>query len=149
MPPLSDRLCRWQPTGDIPELPLTIFDLAWEGGEERLVVKAQYVGDTGSDTWGEATIEFEAVWSFKVYEEFMEPFEEAGAYEWPQLAAPVPYGGCYPFVEVMGSTWLSRLAQRRVAGPELRHFLVASRNMNLHVAAQRGFHPKLTIKKFD
>jgi hypothetical protein len=87
-------------------------------------------------------VEFENVEAFKAYDEFTDPLY-AENLEIPLLAESVPYGGTWGFVEMLGSSWLERLAGRN-AGWEAgsaSHWVVKTGDMVLHVATQPSAPP--------
>lgn len=87
-------------------------------------------------------IEFENVEAFKAYEEFADPLF-AGNLDVPLLAENVPYGGTWGFIQVNGSSWLERLAQRNGGwdASSASHWVVKTGDMVLHVATEPSLAP--------
>ena len=136
----GSKLVRWTPTESLPERPAEVVDLGWQGRELRVLATVYYA--TSRDEEGaSAVLIFEGTLSFAVFEENMDFI--IGAAELPQLAEPYPYGGTWPFVEMLQSSWLQDLADQHCGwkADDLRHFIVSTRNMRLHVACLRTSGP--------
>lgn len=143
-----DNAVRWVPVDGLPELALDVLDLSYHASENRLTVRAYFrdISDLGFPQFEPAmtgvVIEFENVEAFKAYEEFADPLF-AGNLDVPLLAENVPYGGTWGFIQVNGSSWLERLAQRNGGwdASSASHWVVKTGDMVLHVATEPSLAP--------
>jgi len=133
---------RWLPDSSLTERPLSIFDLQWYGGDLRLITSIHYSKEAGEPGDDSAVLVFDGVTAFQVFDEYWGPQEvlESSA---AQLAGPYPYGGRWPFLELDGSRWITALVARERTRDvsELRHLVVTSQNMDLHVAIHSAAIP--------
>lgn len=134
---------RWHPVPGLPERPATIFDLSWQGGEQRLVATVRYATNAGEDdSSASAVLIFEDVFAFQVLDENMElsgvTDEDAVLF-----AMPYPYGGRWPYLEVHASEWIRQLAEhdRTWSAADFRHLVITSRITHLHVACRALSQP--------
>ena len=138
--PIPTTVIRWTPADQTPELPLSAFDLTWSA-DGQLICKGVYPQELIAPVRG-IVISFDdphAFMSFEEYSDYLEGMELVV----PELAAPVPYGGCWPFVEVLGSPWSVEVAARDVIleVSELRHWAILTRNQTLHVMTNASSTP--------
>jgi hypothetical protein len=143
----QDEAVRWVPVEGLPELPLGALDLAYTASENRLTVRACFRDISNwfpqFESHAEGVIvEFENVGAFKAYEEFTDPLY-AENLEVPLLAENVPYGGTWGFIQVLGSSWLERLADRNASweASSASHWIVKTGDMVLHVATEPSVAP--------
>jgi hypothetical protein len=130
---------RWQPSTGHAERPAEIFNLNWQGSEQRLVVTVRFATNLDEEVHtATATVTFEDVLAFKVLDEDMDSSEALTSLS-AQLTPSFPYGGRWPFLEVFSSGWVADLTRRHGAWSEneLRHLIITSRNMHLHVACRK------------
>lgn len=134
---------RWHPASGLAERPATIFDLSWQGGEQRLITTVSYACDAGEDdTIASAVVIFEDVFAFQVFDENME-LSTVTDDDAALLRLSYPYGGQWPYLEVHGSDWIRQLAEDDGAWSpaDFRHFVITTRNMHLHVACRALSQP--------
>lgn len=136
----NPTVIRWVPTGNTPELPLTAFNMTWSA-DGRIVCEGLYPAELNPPSKG-IVISFENTHAFMSFEEYSDYLEGINV-DVPSLAEPVPYGGCWPFVEVLASPWLVKVATRdgAVQVSDYRHWAVLTRNQTLHVMAHSGSTP--------
>jgi|SRR5205085_4619168 len=139
----NDKAVRWVPVQGLPELPLDALDLAYKASENLLTVRAYFrdlsrLGFPQFEPSADGLIvEFENVEAFKAYEEFTDPLY-AEDLEVPLLAEDVPYGGTWGFIQILESSWLTRLAGRNLGwdAGSASHWVVKTGDMVLHVATR-------------
>jgi hypothetical protein len=144
----QDNAVRWVPIEGLPELALGALDVAYLASENRLTVRAYFrdVSEMGFPQFkhptGGVIVSFENVQAFKAYEEFTDPIH-AEDIEVPLLAENVPYGGTWGFIQILGSSWLERLAKRNSGweADTASHWVVKTGDMVLHVATQPSVTP--------
>lgn len=143
----QDEAIRWVPIEGLPELPLGALDLAYTASENRLTVSAYYGDSTDRFPQFEPSaagviVEFTNAHAFKAYEEFTDLLYAENV-EVPLLAEKVSYGGTWGFIQLLGSSWLERLADRnlRWAGSPASHWVVKAGDMVLHVATDPSAPP--------
>jgi hypothetical protein len=124
----------------MPELPLSVLDMTWSA-DERVVCSGTYPQELAPPHKG-LRVAFDNVHAFMMFEEYSDPWE-ASNIEFPALATPVPYGGCWPFVEMVGSSWLLEVARRNpiFASSTYKHLMIVSRNHTLHIMAPENSPP--------
>ena len=132
------RVQRWHPIIGLAERPATIFDISWQGGEQRLIATVRYASDAEVDDGvASAVVIFEDVFAFQVLDENM---NWSGVEDGDALLSNVgyPYGGCWPFLEFHASDWIEQLTKRDGVWDtaDFRHLVITSRNMHLHVACR-------------
>lgn len=143
-----DRAVRWVPTDGMPELPFGALDLSYDASENVLTVRAYFrdLSVVGLPQFeppaGGVMIAFNDVEAFKAYEEFADPLYAEGR-EVPLLTETVPYGGTWGFIQILGSSWLERLAGRSGgwSANKAGHWVVKTGDMVLHVATQASAMP--------
>jgi len=61
----------------------------------------------------------------------------------PRLAKPALYGGCWPFVEVLASPWLTEVTDRdgTLEATSYRHWAILAMDQTLHVMAHKNSVP--------
>lgn len=129
---------RWHPILGLAERPATIFDISWQGGEQRLIATVRYATDAGEDDGvASAVVIFEDVFAFQVFDENME-LSKVTEDDAVLLSMEYPYGGRWPYLEVHASDWIKQLTERDGAWNhgDFRHLVITSRNMHLHVACR-------------
>ncbi len=129
---------RWHPVPGLAERPATIFDVSWQGGEQRLIASVRYAADAGEDYCvASAVVIFNDVFAFQVLGENMELSGVADD-DAALLSLTYPYGGRWPYLEAHDSSWIKQLAERDGAwnAADFRHLVITSRNMHLHVACR-------------
>jgi hypothetical protein len=80
-----------------------------------------------------------------VFEENMDVIREAD--DFVPLETPYPYGGSWPYLEVLQSTWVEKLTHEDGGWTpaHFRHFVLTSRNGHLHIACLRTCEPTCVI----
>ena len=132
------RVERWHPISGLAERPATIFDISWQGGEQRLVATVRYASDAAEDDGiASAVLTFEDVFAFQVFDENME-LSRVTDDDNVVLNIDYPYGGRWPYLEVHASDWIKQLTEHDGAwnSADFRHLVITSRNMHLHVACR-------------
>ena len=95
------RVERWHPIIGLAERPATIFDISWQGGEQRLIATVRYASDAEVDDGvASAVVIFEDVFAFQVLDENM---NWSGVEDVDALLSNVgyPYGGAGHFLSFM------------------------------------------------
>jgi hypothetical protein len=131
------QLVRWYPAEGLPDRPAELVDLNWQGGQLRLIATVYYATSRDEED-ASVVLVFEGALAFAMFEENMDVITRAAPV--PQLAEPYPYGGTWPYVEVLQSPWIEELAYQHGVWEvdQLRHFVITSRNMHLHVGCLRN-----------
>lgn len=123
---------RWTPVDHTLELPLSAFNLSWSA-EGRLVFQGLYPSELNPPKKG-IILSFSNTHAFMSFDEYSD-YLDGMKVDVPALARPVPYGGCWPFGEVLDSPWLLEVAERdgalKVA--DFRHWVILTRDQTLHV----------------
>lgn len=126
---------QWHPGLGAINRPASIFDLSWQGGQQRLIVTVWYKDDEGDES---AVLIFEDVFAFKVFDEDM---ELSGVTDDDAVIPKAGFfwGGRWPFLEVYSSEWIKRLTERHGGwkASEFRHLVITTENMHLHVACRK------------
>ena len=132
---------RWEPTRPMPELPLAVFDLAWSASGELTCV-GKYPDYLNPPAEG-IIIKFNGVHAFMSFDEYSDVLD-AMRVRVPALATPVPYGGCWPFAEIVGSPWTTEVTGRdgTIDPTNYRHWVVLTMNQALHVMAHVNSMPE-------
>lgn len=140
----NTRLLKWVPDPNLPERPATLIDLNWQAGNQRLIATVTYATNRHEEE-ASAVVIFEDVFAFAGFEENMDIIRNDT--DWVPLAAPYPYGGSWPYIEMLGSSWLAELVQQHGAWTveDLRHFVITSRNMHLHIASMQTCDPTCVL----
>lgn len=130
------RLLKWVPDPNLPERPADIIDLNWQARYQRLIATVSY-GTSLNEEDASAILIFGGVFTFVMFEENMDLIRTNADYV--PLAKAYPYGGSWPYLEVLQSSWLADLVQQHGAwtADHFRHFVITSRNMHLHIACLR------------
>lgn len=138
--PIPTTVVRWTPTDQIPELPLSAFNLTWSAGG-RLICEGLYPDELSAPARG-IVISFDDTHAFMSFDEYADYLEGLRLVV-PALVEAVPYGGCWPFVEVLASPWLLEVAERDsgVEVGDFRHWAILTRNQTLHVMARSHSNP--------
>ncbi len=133
-------IIRWTPTDHTPELPLSAFNLTWSS-DGRLICEGLYPDGLNAPLRG-IIISFDDTHAFMAFDEYSDYLEGMNVAV-PALAEPVPYGGCWPFVEVLASPWLIEVAARDAAVQvaDFRHWAILTRNQTLHIMARSHAAP--------
>lgn len=133
-------LLKWVPDPDLPERPAELIDVDWQAGHQRLMATVSYATNRNEED-ASAILIFEGVFSFAVFEENMDVLRTAN--DFVPLSEPYPYGGSWPYIEVLQSTWVETLTRGDGAwtSDHFRHFVITSRNIHLHVACLRTSEP--------
>ncbi|MCH2239236.1 MAG: hypothetical protein A2792_09430 [Sphingomonadales bacterium RIFCSPHIGHO2_01_FULL_65_20] len=123
---------RWSPVDHAPELPLSAFNLIWSSSGS-LILQGLYPTELNPPTKG-IVLSFSNTYAFMSFDEFSD-YLNGMKVEVPALVKPVPYGGCWPFLEVLGSPWLREVVERNgtLAVTDFRHWVIVARNHTLHV----------------
>lgn len=131
---------RWSPAQSTPELPLSVLDMTW-ATDGRIVCSGLYPQELNSPHKG-IRVAFEDVHAFMMFEDYSDPWGTSGI-EFPALVTPVPYGGCWPFVELVDSSWLSEASSRNsiISSSTYKHLMIVSRNHTLHVLVPENSPP--------
>jgi hypothetical protein len=98
-----------------------------------IVCEGLYPADLNPPARG-IIITFEDTHAFMSFEEFSDYLEGINV-DVPALAEPVPYGGCWPFIEIVASPWLAEVAARNggLDIADFRHWAILTRDQTLHV----------------
>lgn len=133
--PMPTTVVRWTPADHTPELPLSAFSLTWSA-DGRLICEGLYPEEFHAPASG-IVISFDDAHAFMSFEEYSDYLEGMNVVV-PALARPVPYGGCWPFVEVLASPWLVEVAARNgsLQVSDFRHWAILTRNQTLHIMAR-------------
>jgi len=132
---------RWEPHPELPELPLSAFDLSWSAN--RTLVCSGYYGHNSTPEYGGVIIEFEDVHAFASFDGFSDTLLSYQEHPLP-LKGPVPYGGNWPFVEVVGSHWAQDIIDEHGGMPhthDFTHWCILTFDQTLHVMAHRKPEP--------
>lgn len=115
-----------------PELPLSAFNLTWNS-KGRLVVQGLFPSELNPPTKG-IILSFSSTHAFMSFDEYSD-YLEGMKIAVPALAKPVPYGGSWPFLEVINSPWLLEVAERdgTLEVADFRHWVILTRDQTLHV----------------
>jgi hypothetical protein len=132
---------RWEPAAGLPELPLSAFDLTWSH-DGTLLCTGLY-GHNSTDDYKGVMVAFEGVHAFASFDGFSDILLNYSEHPLP-LKVPVPYGGCWPFVEVQGSRWVRDIVDEHSGMPDTQRFVhwsVLTYDQTLHVMAPKGLPP--------
>lgn len=123
---------RWSPVDNAPELPLSAFNLVWSS-RGSLVLQGLYPSELNPAMKG-IVLSFSNTHAFMSFDEFSDCLNGMKV-DIPALAKPVPYGGCWPFLEVLGSPWLLEVVERdgTLDVADFRHWVIVARDHTLHV----------------
>lgn len=129
------RVRRWEPASELPELPLSAFDMSWTA-DRILICRGYYDADGGSGPEG-LILEFRKVHAFASFDGFSDTLLSWNKHLLP-LEVPVRYGGCWPFVEVQGSNWVNDVAGENGGLHDdhgYTHWAVIAYDQTLHIMA--------------
>lgn len=129
-------VARWYPVPELAERPASIFDLNWQGGEQRLIATVRYAMNADeNENSSSSVVTFDDVVAFQMLDENMD-LTEVTDDDAMLLKLPYPYGGRWPYLQVHASDWIKQLAERDGTwdAADFQHFVITSRNMHLHVA---------------
>lgn len=132
------RVERWHPVLGLAERPVSIFDINWQGSEQRLIASVHYAVDAGEDnSVASAVLIFDDVFAFQILDENMELMGAADD-DAAILSSTYPCGDRWPYLEVHDSEWIKQLAECDGAwsAADFRHLVITSRNMHMHVACR-------------
>jgi len=129
---MTATVIRWTPVDHTPELPLSAFNLTWSA-KGRLVLQGLYPSELNPPTKGIVLL-FSNTHAFMSFDEYSD-YLDGMKVDFPALANPVPYGGCWPFLEVLDSPWLLEVAARdgTLEVADFRHWMILTRDQTLHV----------------
>ena len=130
---------QWHPVPDSVGRKASIFDISWQGGEQRLMATVWFTNKAGVDEGDSSVvIIFEDVFAFQVFDENM----DLSAVTEDDAVIPkvsFPRGGRWPYLEVHASDWIRQLAEHHGAweASEFRHLVITTENLHLHVACRK------------
>jgi hypothetical protein len=132
---------RWEPTYSIPELPLAAFDLTWNA--DGVLTCVGIYADHFPEAPEGVRLRFTGVHAFMSFDLHSDILVTMGIAV-PALAQPVPYGGCWPFAELVGSPWTVEVTGRdgTIEPAKFRHWLILSQDATLHVMAHLNCTPE-------
>ncbi len=129
---------RWHPVPELAERPASIFDLNWQGGEQRLIATVRYAMNAEeNESSSSSVVIFDDVVAFQMLDENMDVTKVTDD-DAALLKVHDPYGGRWPYLQVRASDWIKQLAARDGTwdAADFQHFVITSRNMHLHVACR-------------
>ena len=138
----AGTILRWEPIIDLPELPLSAFDMTWSA--DRTLVCSGFYGHNSTENYRGLIIHFEDVHAFASFDGFSDTLLSHNEHLLA-LKHPVPYGGCWPFVEVESSRWVSDIADEHggLAGSHCyTHWSIITFDQTLHVMAPNTPKPR-------
>ena len=137
------EIVRWEPSTDIPESPLSAFDLTWSA-DRTLECRGHY-GHNSTEGRKGIIVRFEDVHAFASFDGFSDTLLSYRDHL-PPLKKSVPYGGCWPFVEIRDSRWVKDIADEHCSlGDQHRytHWSILTFDQTLHVMAPSDPQPQV------